>query len=67
VVPRWWCYDEDDLEWGWYWALDGDDGARVNGGLAPDELTAVRAANRAGTKYEIEKEREEAGRVFRNG
>jgi hypothetical protein len=58
VDPRWWCYDKSDTEWGWYWALDGDDGSRVNGGLAPDELTAAWVANWAGAQYKSEKARE---------
>lgn len=30
-----WCYDPDDQEFGWYWALFVG-GTRVNGGLAYD-------------------------------
>lgn len=33
VRCRAWCYDPDDPQWGWYWALYVG-GERVNGGLA---------------------------------
>lgn len=39
---RFWCYDPDDPDWGWYWYAEKD-GFR-NGGLAKNREDAMKKA-----------------------